>query len=731
MLSIIFTILVVAATLIGAAFGLIKGFTKSTIRIISVLLAILISFFIAVPISKLFINSENLDLLISNLEMTEAYNELVEASPALGELFTAIPIAIIAPIVFLILFFLLKLIMLIPYSIVGSIFTKNKEKEPFKKRALGIPIGAAQGLLSIMVVLLVVAGFVSIADKSVDAVLKDNSGALSDVQNGLEEVDFYIEEIKRDPVMRVLCTKSEADKTESASFKSNKVSLAKTVSTQKTNNNFVFEGLSKIKFNGESLSLTNECVAISETVVSAAPLLNMGDSGISEKEIAAIENVLAKFESSEILTVVGADIISGACEKWSNGEDFLGASSPSISEEIDPVITALLGSMKDSDSETLKQDMGDVVEILKVFEKHDLLSSSDTDSLMKNINGDVISESLTILSSNDRFNVVIPEVTNLGIKMIASSLNISDISDKIYIESGNVELTEDDIKNIGEGFDHIFEFIGSIESSDGELSLDNLDSIDIGSIGKALDSFKDTSLLGGTVDPLAGAIVETVTGTSSDVTSTLENGNVSYESLMNTVQSTAGVLNNIQNSEASNIDKTQSIMSLLENITPENADVIIAVVNEDFIIQQGIDSKYAATSASVLKIALKEMSLLDIEEHEAEAEKIKVVLELVTNTDKNVYGEGGVFETADDIISVAMDSKVAGAVLIDLAHDENGNQVSDALGIAGNISDTDRRFILSELNRYCDERKANATPEECTYINRIDMAICLVVLGMK
>jgi hypothetical protein len=315
--------------------------------------------------------------------------------------------------------------------------------------------------------------------------------------------------------------------------------------------------------------------------------------------------------------------------------------------------------------------------------------------------------------------------------MITSSLNIPEVSDKIYVESGNCELTEEDIKNIGEGFDHVFDFIESIEATEGELSFDKLDSVDINAVGKALDAFKDTSLLGDSVDPLAGAIVESVTGASSDVTSALENGNVSYESLMNTVQSTAGVLNNIQNPEASSSDKTEAVVSLLENITPENADVIIAVVDEDFMMQQGFGEEYASQSASAFKVALKEMSQLNSEEHEAEAEKIKYVLDMVTNTDKNAYGEDGVFESVDDIISVAMDSKVAGAVIIDLAYDETGDLVIDALGIADSISNEDRKFISDALRNYSDEKKDTVSPEEYERINKIDMAICSLILGMK
>ena len=115
----------------------------------------------------------------------------------------------------------------------------------------------------------------------------------------------------------------------------------------------------------------------------------------------------------------------------------------------------------------------------------------------------------------------------------------------------------------------------------------------------------------------------------------------------------------------------------------------------------------------------------------AEAEKIKYVLDMVTNTDKNAYGEDGVFKSVDDIISVAMDSKVAGAVIVDLAYDETGDVVIDALGIADSISNEDRELISDALQNYRDEKKDTVSPEEYERINKIDAAICSLILGMK
>jgi hypothetical protein len=302
----------------------------------------------------------------------------------------------------------------------------------------------------------------------------------------------------------------------------------------------------------------------------------------------------------------------------------------------------------------------------------------------------------------------------------------------LLLPSGYCELSEEDIKNLSDGFDHILRFIDSIESVEGDISIDTLNAIDITAMGQALDAFKNTSLLGNAVDPIAGAVVSGVTGSeSTDISDALENGEVSYESLMDTVQSTANVINSMKDENATVEQKQEAIVDLFENITPENADVIIAAVDENFVMQMGVDEKYAEQYAEVLSVSLKEMANLDGAEHEAEAEKVKYIFDIVSNSDKNTYGEDGVFESVEDLLTVAMDSKVAGAVIMELAYDENGREVYDALGIAGSISNEDRSYIATEIQNYCHEKKETVSAEEAERIDQMAEAIYVLILGMK
>ena len=107
LLSFSFLITVMVFTVLGALLGLARGFKKSIVRIISVILSGILAYLLAAPIAKLFINENSIHSIVSALNFEETYNELVTASPALEELFAALPIAIVAPLVFLVLFFFL------------------------------------------------------------------------------------------------------------------------------------------------------------------------------------------------------------------------------------------------------------------------------------------------------------------------------------------------------------------------------------------------------------------------------------------------------------------------------------------------------------------------------------------------------------------------------------------------------------------------------------------------
>ena len=910
LLSFSFLITVMVFTVLGALLGLARGFKKSIVRIISVILSGVLAYLLAAPIAKLFINENSIHSIVSALNFEETYNELVTASPALEELFAALPIAIVAPLVFLVLFFVLKFLMNIPCIIVNTCLN-FKSKDESAIRFLGLPIGAVQGFISIMALVVVLAGFIGIGDKVIDVVLEeDNASNIADT-TVIEEIDFYIEELKRDPIVGMLC--GSADNKED--LKKDSYTVMATDAKKGQTNNSIFEGLTTFKFREQKLKLSNELVAITDTAVQIIPLMEGGEgSGLTAKQIDAIARLAEKFSYSGILTEVGADLVSEACTKWSSGETFLGIEFKGVDPMVDPIVWSLLGAMKDSTAETLIVDLGSFVSILRTLNDYDLLSlmAGGSENILSKLSGQAISDLLKILSDNSRLNVVIPEVTNLSIRMLGTTLKIPENAGVIYdtvvndlssslnnvlssemteedmqkfgeevysslqsngievdkevatlvssaltesfkelegevttesiqkyfedyaiiyeqidnkennsiaankdnitlsgtvgsgehndtgfdfanmtyeeklaklaeadlldiyndlydltdcapdtilptgqradafvnyiliiynhiytnyqalrelgdasenpivalkssetiittkttieslmVASGSCELSETDIKNIGEGFDHINEFIQSVGSLEGDMSLENLESMNVEAIGKALDALKDTSIFAGAVDPLAGAVISSATNV--DITKELVDGNVSYSELMGTVKATAGLMNSLNSNDVD--AKNASILQLIESITPQNANIIIAIVNEEFMIQQGVPAEYATASAKTLRTALTEMAEIDPSEREKEAYNIRYIFELATSLSKsdNIMGEDQLFTSAEEIIVVCVESKVVAATLRDLTTDENGNRIKDSLGVASKLTEENKEQVRNEIERYYEQ----------------------------
>ena len=406
MLSIIVTLIVIFAMVLGMLFGFLRGFKNSIIRLPSVVLAALLSFGIALLISRLFVGKGLLVTVLSIFNVEDTYNELASVSGSFVEIIKGILVAIITPIVFLVLFYLFKYLLLIPYVIIKKRINPENNKKNIKERLLGIPLGAVQGLISVFVLLFVVGGYFCLADKVVTAA---NDISNQETASGMQDVVDIADEIKADPVMGLLCSGES--------------------------NNFVFEGLSRFKFQGEKCSLTNEVVTISETLLELTPLMNSdNNSSISNKEIAVLEGFTEKFGESVILKAIGAEMIAGGCEKWSEDEAFMGISFMGTDTSIYPIVIATFNVMEETTPKTIESDMNVFINMFKVCDKYGILNQSgdNTDKLIETLNSGFTAELIDVLSQNERFSPIVSEIKTLSINMLATALKVPEVSEEEY-----------------------------------------------------------------------------------------------------------------------------------------------------------------------------------------------------------------------------------------------------------------------------------------------------------
>ena len=143
-----YTILFIAEALIvliGFLVGLKRGFVKATVRFIELIVVSIVSLLLSRWItSMLYVPAT--DILHSVLE--DPIKTVLLSTPKAEELVLALAGALILPLVFVIVFALLKLFSLIGLSGIAKIFTRKKEGEVVKKRRLlGALVGTATGVL--------------------------------------------------------------------------------------------------------------------------------------------------------------------------------------------------------------------------------------------------------------------------------------------------------------------------------------------------------------------------------------------------------------------------------------------------------------------------------------------------------------------------------------------------------------------------------------------------------
>lgn len=163
MAALILTLLFVAVVVINALFGLIRGLNKSVIRIMTLVLAVILTFVIAGPVSKLIaskviINGESLgQLLLSSISGSEMIDIILDSTPLLKEAILVIPAFGIALVVFPVMFFLLKFITWIVFLCVQKplrklIFKDNCDKQEAKAQPTGIKVAKRFGGMGVGIV---------------------------------------------------------------------------------------------------------------------------------------------------------------------------------------------------------------------------------------------------------------------------------------------------------------------------------------------------------------------------------------------------------------------------------------------------------------------------------------------------------------------------------------------------------------------------------------------------
>lgn len=364
-------LLIIAADLLFA-FG--RGFTKTLIRLATVVLSAALSFFIAPAVAgkigpKVMEALRNLPEAASFLSYFEEHAEAADAMTLFCRM-------LVAPALFLALYLIFKLVTLVVYAILSALFGKTGGKH----RLLALLPGALCAVIGVSVFLVPVMGYLTVSDRVMTiserlaTETKGAGGGAASTGGGAASTggeagstgsgeapafdaaaarEKYLSPMLHAPVVSGLYEKAGAK---------------------------LFIRLSGGKIGGEQTDLLREIGALSDVLSDFSVLRNKQMTAYGETEAAAVSATVTHLSASPMLKTTLAGFLSGAAKNWQAGEAFLGMQKPSMGANGDIVLSGFLTVFETTDSEKLPGDLTSFSNIFNLMVEYRVFERLGEDS---------------------------------------------------------------------------------------------------------------------------------------------------------------------------------------------------------------------------------------------------------------------------------------------------------------------------------------------------------------
>ena len=346
-------------------------------------------------------------------EVAATVREITGFSPTLTVLAENIACSMLAPILFLVTFIVLSVVTWIVFFVITLLFSipLRKAKRKPLSAALG---GLVQGIIIVVVWLIPVTCYLEMAPVVLDEVAK--AGVLS------EEESTAI--LSREN--QIIATVDELNATQVVTYSRN------------FGCGYLYRMLTDIEVSeGTTVHLMSEVDALSDFACDVLLISRNTDiAGYGPEQAQLILDAAVSFGASELLPTVAGEMIFAVTEKWMNGEAFWGMEKPSLGETVDPFFNNLLALLHDDahSNDNLREDITTAANVLAILANNNTFKHiSDTDALLKNLGeGSALHDLIMTLGKNSRMSVLVHDVTDLGMRAVATALKVPGNTQEIY-----------------------------------------------------------------------------------------------------------------------------------------------------------------------------------------------------------------------------------------------------------------------------------------------------------
>ncbi|MBQ9797674.1 MAG: hypothetical protein IJW50_08150 [Clostridia bacterium] len=422
MVGIVIALVLLGIVAIGIGWSLLaRKFRKTRLRAIGTIVSLVVAIVGTLVVQNVFFGDEFVETQLLpwiNESLTPEFAELLAQSPTLRDVVLGCASALVAPLLFFVFFLVASFLAWIVYLLIVLIrgaAMKEKDADTPYAAPRALVWAVIQALIIVVVTLVPISAYAEIApiltDKIVEAEILDEN--TNDVVQTIS--DEYITPIN-DNVL---------------------VSLFRVMG-----GSAITDSLTSFDVNGETALLKEEVGAVASLGCDVFKLTKKEFSAYGSAEADLLISIAASFEDSEMLPAIAGELIYNATDAWLKGEAFIGITPDFLTADetgmfndfVNQLLNILHNDAKNTDA--LCADVTTVAKLMSTLINAEVFSSlGDQDALIGILSREgLVNALITDLGSNNSMKVLIGEITNIGVRAIATTLGIKEDADTAYNE---------------------------------------------------------------------------------------------------------------------------------------------------------------------------------------------------------------------------------------------------------------------------------------------------------
>ena len=389
------TVLIVV---VNVLVGIARGFSRGLLRLITLIGAAVGAFLLSKSLSQMLAGRLE-STLLQALSSNDSFAAFLEKNPLVGDSAGVLTQMLLAPILFLLCYMVLKMVTLLIYGLLRAILSVGKPKNPLLRLVGGACMGLLAGLIGVLVFVTPVMGYTQLMSRTIEE-SESLTQALGSL--GLEEYnEKYIAPAATAPLAS---------------------SLYNGLGSK------LFDGLTTVEFNGADAKLETEWFAVTGIGDHAAVLAKRPVAEYGSVESEAVHALAKGVDDSRMLSALSSGAISGFASSWLEGQPFLGAGRPATGDEsVDVILNGFVRVLSTTDPELIGQDLENFADLFDLFIKYEIFAKigagESTDQLVTHLaTSGFLQEARSLLSTNPRLEPVVNAISDAGMRMLVRSL---------------------------------------------------------------------------------------------------------------------------------------------------------------------------------------------------------------------------------------------------------------------------------------------------------------------